>query len=134
MPEKNFDIPLHDIKPIVAVEEYSVYFFLALVLVGAILLFGALYLLYKYVKYKKRYNKRAEDKKALETISFEDPKAAAYAMTRYGLTFSQDSSRHREMYANLSARLETYKYKKVVDSIDEETLSYYKVYKEMCDV
>ena len=134
MVEKNFDIPLHDIKPIVEVQEYSLYYFILLLALTIFLLFALSYLFYKYWKKKKRYNKRAEDKKALENISFEDPKAAAYALTFYGATFSDDSSRHHEMYQNLLGRLENFKYKKTVESIDEETMSYYQLYKEMCDV
>lgn len=134
MQEKHFDIPLHDIKPIVEVQEYSLYFFVLLIVVSLFLLVALSYLLYKYWKKKKRYNKRKEDKKALESISFEDPKKTAYAITLYGATFAHDSSRHQEMYQNLIGRLENYKYKKAVESIDEETRSYYQLYKEMCDV
>ena len=134
MAEKNFDIPLHDIKPIVEVQEYSLYYFIVLIAVALFLLFALSYLLFLYWKKKKRYNKRAEDKKALESLSFEDPKKAAYALTLYGASFSHDSARHQEMYQNLLGRLENYKYKKRVENIDEETLSYYQLYKEMCDV
>ena len=134
MAEKNFDIPLHDIKPIVEVQEYSLYYFILFIALGLFFLFALSYLFYKYWKKKKRYNKRAEDKKALENISFDDPKAAAYALTAYGATFSRDSARHQQMYQNLLERLENFKYKKRVESIDEETISYYQLYKEMCDV
>lgn len=134
MAEQNFDIPLHDIKPIVEVQEYSIYLFIFLLVVALFLLLALGYILWRFVQKRSRYNKRAEDKKALESISFEDPKKAAYALTLYGATFSNDSTRHTEMYQNLLGRLEQYKYKKRVASIDEETLSYYQLYKEMCDV
>jgi flagellar biosynthesis/type III secretory pathway M-ring protein FliF/YscJ len=134
MLEKNFDIPLHDIKPIVEVQEYSLYYFILLVAVALFLVVALSYLVYKYWKKKSAYNKRKDDKKILDTLSFENPKETAYAITLYGATFSQDSARHQEMYQNLLGRLEKYKYKKIVESIDEETRSYYQLYKEMCDV
>ena len=70
----------------------------------------------------------------LRTLDLSDAKKAAYAITNYGATFKDDSPRHSEMYANLHNRLEKYKYKKEVEKLDEETLGYFELYKEMCDV
>ncbi len=131
---QDYDIPLHDIKPIVDVHEYSLYYFLGVSGVAILLACGTLYLLYIWFKKRKRFNLRVEHKKLLSTLDFGDAKQAAYAITSYGATFKNDTPRHVEMYKNLSQRLEAYKYKKVVDGLDKETLGYFELYKEMCDV
>ncbi|MBU1659739.1 hypothetical protein KKG72_11920 [bacterium] len=131
---QNFDIPLHDIKPIVDVQEYSFYYFLGVSSFVLILACGTAYLIYKRIKRKNALNIRKEHKNILNALDFDVPKNAAYAITHYGLTFASDSPRHVEMYKNLTSRLEAYKYKKEVENIDKETLGYFELYKEMCDV
>lgn len=129
---QNFDIPLHDIKPIVDVQEYSLYYFLGASLASFLLLSAVAYLLYKWMKKRKAFNIRKEHIKLLEALPFGDTKKSAYAITLYGSTFKDDSQRHTEMFNNLSNRLEVYKYKKQVESFDKETLGYVELYKEMC--
>lgn len=131
---QNFDIPLHDIKPIVDVQEYSLYYFLSISLLVVILLAGILYLLFKWMQKRGAFNIRKEHKKLLNTLDLNDTKKSAYDITYYGATFKDDSPRHLEMYENITSRLEGYKYKKVVDNFDSETLNYMELYKEMCDV
>lgn len=131
---QNYDIPLHDIKPILEVQEYSLYYFLALCLFGILLLLGLAYVFYKKMKAKKRFNIRQEHRKLLKNLDTNDTKNAAYSITLYGFTFKDDSPRHSEMYKNLSQRLEAYKYKKNVECFDEEVLGYIELYKGMVDV
>ena len=131
---KNYDIPLHDIKPIIEVQEYSLYYLIASLGVGAFLFFGALFLLYKWYQKRNLFNIRVEHKKLLDVIDFKETKKAAYAFTLYGLTFRDDSPRHIEMYKNLTQRLDEYKYKKDVEAFDDEVLGYIELYKEMIDV
>ncbi len=131
---QNYDIPLHDIKPIVDVQEYSLYYFLGVAGVVILLAGGILYLVYLWLKKRKRFNIRKEHKRVLHSLAFIDAKKAAYAITHYGATFKSDTPRHTEMYKNLTDRLEDYKYKKEVDGLDKETLGYFELYKEMCDV
>lgn len=131
---QEYDIPLHDIKPIVDVHEYSLYYFLGVSGVVILLACGTLYLIYLWLQKRKRFSLRVEHKKLLRALDFSDAKQAAYAITSYGATFKNDTPRHVEMFKNLSQRLEAYKYKKVVDGLDKETLGYFELYKEMCDV
>lgn len=130
--QQNFDIPLHDIKPIVEVQEYSFYYLLALSALALFLVIGVAYLLYKYFTKRKIFNIRAHHMDLLKSISFDDAKKSAYAVTLYGATFKDDSPRHAQMFENITARLESYKYKKNVSSMDKETLGYVELYKEMC--
>jgi hypothetical protein len=134
MMQEPFDIKLHDIKPIVEVNEYSAYYLGISILVGVFLVIAILYLFIKWFKNRNRHNQRKEYIKAIEQIDLKDAKKAAYAITFYGALFKDDSQRHQEMFTNLTKRLESFKYKKEVLDIDEETLGYIELYKGMLDV
>lgn len=131
---QNYDIPLHDIKTIVEVEEYSFYYLLGISTIAVVVLLGVIYLAYKYFKNRNIYNERKEHFKILTTLDLSDTKKSAYAITLYGATFKDDGDRQKGMYQNLTDRLEIYKYKKSVDDFDKETLSYIELYKGMIDV
>lgn len=128
------DIPLHDIKPLVEVPDNSFVLFVIVVVAGAVLLCALLYLLWRYMRRAKEANLRQLSYEALQNIDFSDAKQAAYAITRHGLPFANDGERYREAYDSLVQRLAPYKYKKVVDPIDEETVAYYRIYLGMIDV
>ena len=132
--KQSFDIPLHDIKPIVDIQEYSIYYFWALVIVGVLILCGITYLIYRWIKARNAFNIRVEHLKMINSLNIRDTKNAAYMITSLGATFKDDSQRHSEMYANLVQRLEVYKYKKEVDEFDSEIMGYIEVYKGMIDV
>ena len=128
-------LKLHDIKPLVAIEDYSFYYFLALSTIVVILFVGVFYLLLQWLKQRKRENVRKEHLEILRSIDLQhDPKKAAYMLTKYGATFKDDDERHREMYENMLSRLEKYKYRKEVEPFDRETLSIIELYRDICDV
>jgi hypothetical protein len=129
-----YDIPLHDIKPLMEVPESSFIVFTVILCIVGLLLLGALFLLYRFVRNRQKLNLRKLHFSALEAVDFSDPKKAAYAITDHGRTFSDDSERLREAYNNLVMRLDRYKYKKQVETIDDESRSYYKIYLGMIDV
>ena len=134
MKNQSFDIPLHDIKPLVEVNDNSFIIFTVVVFVAVLLLIGFSYLLVHFLKHRKRDNSRKETYTKLKKIKFDDPKVAAYGITQYGRMFAEDSPRTKEAYNNLISRLAPYKYKRVVKPIDAETQSYYKIYLGMIDV
>jgi len=131
---QNIDIPIHDIKPLVEIQEYSFYYFLGLVFLGLLVVLALSYLLYKYIQKRNAFNIRKEHFKLLNSLDLKDTKQSAYAITNYGATFKDDGQRQSEMYKNITQRLEVYKYKKMVDSFDDETLGFIEVYKGMIDV
>jgi hypothetical protein len=131
---QNYEIPLHDIKPIIEVQEYSLYYLIALIVVAIGLLLGVAYLVYKWLEKRNAFNIRKEHFKLINELDFKDTKKAAYAITVYGYTFKDDSPRHSEMYKNLVNRLDEYKYKKDVEAFDSEVMGYVELYKEMLDV
>ncbi len=131
---QNYDIPLHDIKPIIEVQEYSMYYLIAIVIVAIFLVLGVSYLVYKWLQSRNRFNIRSEHLRLISELDLNDTKKTAYLLSSYGLTFKDDSPRHSEMYRNLTDRLDEYKYKKEVAAFDSEVIGYIEVYKGMLDV
>ena len=131
---QSYDIPLHDIKTIVEVQEYSLYYFLgtSLAILIVLSLFG--YLLYLWNKKRNAFNIRKVHYKLLHELDLDNTKQSAYAITTFGATFKDDSPRHIEMYSNITNRLEIYKYKKQVNSFDSEMIGFIELYKDMIDV
>ena len=130
----SYDIPLHDIKPLMEVPDSSFALLSGIIIIASLLLSGGLYLLYKFLKGRQTLNLRKVHYTALENIDFSDPKKAAYAITDHGRIFADDSDRLREAYDNLVVRLTQYKYRKRVGDIDDKSRSYYKIYLGMIDV
>lgn len=128
------DIPLHDIKPLVEIHDYTPYYFALATAVAVVLLLLMLFVFVRRWRAARRSNRRHACLRALEAVSFDDAKAAAYELTRLGRCFADDSPRLSEAYANLCRRLEPYKYKKKVPKIDEETRAYFRIFLGMIDV
>lgn len=128
------DIKIRDIKPLLEIHDHSIYLFFALVTISLIVILGTMYLLLRWYKNKKRINIRKNTYNNLVHVTLDEPKKAAYEITKYGYLFKSDSQRNNDMYHNLVDRLEKYKYKKDVEAIDEETKSYFELYKGMIDV
>ena len=132
--QKIYDVPLHDIKTIVEVQEYSFYYLLGAIFLAILALSVLAYLIYKFIQIRNAYNERKEHFKLLNSLDLTDTKNAAYAISRYGITFANDGVRESEMYKNITSRLEQFKYKKSVKEFDTETLGYIELYKGMIDV
>ena len=132
--QQHYDIPLHDIKPLIEIQEYSFYYLSTLIVIGILVVLGILYLIYKWFQNRDRFNIRKEHFKLMNSLNLKESKKSAYLITLYGETFKDDSPRHLEMYNNLTERLELYKYKKDVDMFESEVLSYIALYKGMIDV
>ena len=77
---------------------------------------------------------RKEHLKLLNAVEFSDAKKAAYDITYYAQSFQNDSLEHQEAYEHLQNNLETYKYRKNVDSFDEETKTSLKNYMALLHV
>lgn len=128
------DIPLHDIKPLIEIHDYTPYYLAAAALVVGALLLVVVYLLVMQFRRERGRSRRRECLDALNAVDLDRAKDAAYAITSLGRCFSEDSTRLHEAYENLSRRLEPYKFKKTVPPIDEETRAYFRIYLGMIDV
>ncbi len=127
-------LKLYDIKPLVEIDDYSWHYFLFLSVFGVVVIVGAVYLVIKWLRHRKRENIRKKHLQLLYDVDLHDTKKAAYQLTKYGATFKDDDTRHKEMYQNMIEKLFSYKYKKEVESFDRETLSIINLYRELCDV
>lgn len=134
MLEKSYDIPLHDIKTIVEVQEYSLYYFIGISLIILVLICIVIFYLYRWFKNKNTYNQRKEYIKILSALDFSDTKKSAYAITFFGALFKDDSQKHTQIYEDMILNLELYKYKKDVDKFDEIIILNVKSYLEIIDV
>ena len=129
-----FDIPLHDIKPLIDVPEFSLYYLIVTVIVGVILFTLLIFALIRFIKNRNKFSLRKEHLKLLNAVEFSDAKKAAYDITYYAQSFQNDSLEHQEAYEHLQNNLETYKYRKNVDSFDEETKTSLKNYMALLHV
>lgn len=132
--DKTYDIPLHDIKPLIEIQEYSLYYFIVIVSIVSLIILGALYLLYKYFRDRKKYNKRKAHFAIITVLDLNDTKQTAYDLTAYGATFKNDTPGHLKQFELMVEKLENYKYKKSVEAFDEDTLRQIELYKGMLDV
>lgn len=130
---QNYDIPLHDIKPLVEIQEYSMEYLIAINLVLIVIVMALVYIFFKWLQDKKKYNERKEHFKILENLDMNDTKNTAYKLTLYGYTFKDDTPRHQKAYNELFESLQKYKYKKEVESFDSETLHFIEIYQGMID-
>lgn len=127
-------IQLHDIKPLMVIDDYSLHYVVALTLGALVFIGGIIYLLLHFFKTRKKYNQRKDYAQKIMQLDIKQSKQTAYDLTLYGALFAEDSPRHKEMYKNLVKRLAPYKYKKEVEPLDDEVVGYIELYKGMLDV
>lgn len=131
---KSSDIALHDIQPLMGVNEYSLYFLLGYIALAMLFLILLVYILFYLYKKRKRVNVRKQYKEAIESLNLDETKKAAYMISSYGVCFKDDSAQHQETYGDLIKRLSQYKYKKNIEAFDSETLECIQIYKGMLNV
>lgn len=126
----SMDTPVHDIGPLLEVQEYSMVWFLALIGLTLVIVV----LLLKQIRSRKK-SKEADERKVryeyLTHIDVTDPKAAAYEIGKQGAFFAHDSEQIHRAYSALFKRLEPYKYAPKVEPMDEECLALYEAYCQM---
>lgn len=130
---RELNIPVNDIAPLVEIPDYSLYYFVALVIVAVTVILALILALLKQMR-KRKVNFRRERFMALSSVDFSDPKRAAYTISELGRVFASDNERTARAYHNLFERLAPYKYAPQVKMIDEETVGYYRLYIEIIDV
>lgn len=123
---------LRDIKPFIMPSDHSLYLFVTTLIVALLL---ALYLFKKAYTYAQRHCSIDCERyyyNRFIAIDWSKPKEASYLATRYGLALAKDR-RRRELFYQLRERLDRYKYEKESTKVDEETIRYYNLYKQVCD-
>jgi hypothetical protein len=104
---------LKDIKPNVQIIDYQFYIFIAVSLIGVLLIF---YMLLRFLR-KKEPNPYLLK---LKNLDFGDSKKTAYRFSEYAKHFVNEEN--RVFYDEIVKELEKYKYRPVVDDLDKETV------------
>lgn len=131
---QNYEIVIHDIKPLVEIQDYSLYYLISISALIFIFVGGIAFIIYKWFHKKDEYNIRKEHVALMNKVDMSDTKSTAYTMSIYGATFKDDTPRHNEIYKNMRKKLNNYKYKKSVDKFDSEVIGYIELYRDMIDV
>ena len=124
------ELKLRDIKPLMEVDDYSIYFVWGATLVAIILLIVLAYYLYRFFKHQKEVNLRKIYIDRLKNVNLQEAKSAAYEIT-YCLHQIDIEEKNIAMAHNLIERLEKYKYKKDVHPLDEDVKGYYHLMMEV---
>ena len=109
---------LRDIKGLVEVTDYSLFYLLGIVGIGVALLIVLVVLLYKYLTKKDPLTQKKVAMELLDKFEFGDAKESAYAFSHLAQYAVNDTQR-REL-EELLAELELYKFKKEVPELDDE--------------
>jgi hypothetical protein len=105
---------------------------MGLVGVGVLLVLLVLFFVLKRLWQNRKINKAKEYLAYLNAISWQDTKQSAYDATKYGRLLATDK-RRAELFSQLEPMLRAYKYKKSVDSVDEDTLNKFNLYKQVAN-
>ena len=123
---------LRDIKPLLEIPDSSYYLFLALILVGVVVLLVLLMFLFKKFWINRKVNMKKVYLEALKNLDWSETKKSAYLATELGRKLATEE-RTKEIYNQLLPLLEAYKYKKEVPMIDDETLRQYNLLVHVLD-
>ena len=109
---------LHDIKGIVEVTDYSLYYLLATVGVSVMVLIVVGIMLYKYLSKKDLLTQKKVAMELLKKFEFGDAKESVYEFSHLAQYAVNDTQ--RKELEELLAELECYKFKKDVPELDEK--------------
>lgn len=121
---------LRDIKDIVQIPDMSFYIFLALVMVGILVLVALIVYLLGIIK-KQKKSKRKLYIKRLKSVDLKDSKKAAYEITKYARALAE-TKQEKGILDQLLRELERYKYVKNPPVFDEESKKYLRLFLEVC--
>lgn len=108
---------LRDIKGLVEVTDYSLYYLLGVVGVAGIALIALSLLLYKYLTKKDPVTQKKVAIKRLQKLEFGDTKQSVYEFSHLA-QYAVSETQRREL-EQLLTELEPYKFKKEVPALDE---------------
>jgi hypothetical protein len=126
-------IKIHDIKPLVEIPDYSIYFYYGLIILGSLFGIAIMYLIYTFFKDKKE-SKQIKYFKILKNINFDNQKQAAYSISKYGNLLIKDEKETR-LFKELNDSLEEFKYKKEISkTIPQNIKAHYEIFIEALNV
>jgi len=126
------NLTLKDIRALEPIDDISLYLFIIAVVFVSLIIGALLYKLFSTMRARKRENLRKKVLQRLKDIEFDDPKDAAYKITKYA-RFLADDERSKRMLEQLLPKLEKYKFKKDVPEFDDESIQYYNLFLKSVD-
>jgi hypothetical protein len=132
MNEHNVTEQLRDIKPLLEIPDSSYYIYWGLILFVGILFLGILFFLIKNFWDKRKVNLAKGYLEEIKKIDWKDTKKSAYDATHYARLLATDE-RRIELFSQLGPMLEVYKYKKVVNEVDQETKNKFNLYVQVAN-
>lgn len=123
---------LRDIKPLLAIPDYTQMIFYGLITLAAVIAASILFFAVKRLLEYRRANLTRHYLAKLKEIDWSDPKASAYTATHYARLLATDT-RRKELLDQLLPLLERYKYKKEVEAVDQDTLDRFSLFVQVAD-
>ncbi len=132
MNEQNLTAQLKDIKPLLEIPDNTFYIYWGLIIVGSVLLLGILFFTLKRLWENRKINLAKGYLEKLKAIDWKNTKQSAYEATHYARLLATDE-RRKELFSQLEPMLEKYKYKKEVDTVDDDTRNAFNLYVQVAD-
>ncbi len=128
----NISEQLRDIKPLLEIPDSSFYIYWGLigfsVFLGAVILFFIVKKLWE----NRKVNLAKGYLESIKKIDWQDTKKSAYEATYYARLLATDE-RRKELFSQLEPMLEQYKYKKEVETVDQDTRNKFNLYVQVAD-
>ena len=132
MNEQNLSAQLKDIKPLLEIPDNSFYIYWGAIIFAILLVVIVIYFIGKKMWENRKINLAKGYLEQLKAINWEDTKKSAYEATYYARLLATDE-RRKELFSQLEPLLEQYKYKKVVNAVDQDTLNQFNLYVQVAD-
>ncbi len=123
---------LRDIRGLEEISDLSFYLFIGASIFVLLIIGLLIFLFYRHFKSKRDQNIREEVLDRLENVNFDNPKEAAYDITKYG-RFLVENEQSEKIFLELEKKLERYKFTKEVSKIDKDTINQYDLFIKMLD-
>jgi len=130
--DTNLSQQLKDIKPLLDIPDNSFYIYWGLIGFASLLLLAILFFVAKKFWDNRKINLAKGYVQKLKNIDWKDSKHSAYEATHYARLLAINE-RQKELFSQLEPMLEKYKYKKEVDSVDQDTLNKFNLYVQVAD-
>lgn len=128
----NINEQLRDIKPLLEIPDSSYYIYWGLIDFTILLVAAILFFVAKKLWDHRKINLAKGYLEAIKKIDWKETKKSAYEATHYARLLATDE-RRKELFSQLEPLLEQYKYKKEVQSVDQDTLNKFNLYVQVAD-
>lgn len=123
---------LKDIRTLEEIGDNSLILFIIMIAFALLFLGALIFMIRRFLKSKHKDLIRKEVLDRLHHIDFEDPKKAAYKITKYARYLAHDE-RSKKILHSLEEKLSSYKYIPNPPAFDKDTMGEYALFLEVVD-